>query len=667
MTAYDQCSLFFFLMLTTSDVQVIAQTDWSSALGLQGDWLTSNTNYTKWTLQHGHDQDRFTLAQSGDIDNNMNSTLSVTIDLRGEYCLHFFWKVSSEAKYDNLLFIVDGTKIRETSGDRNRSWTEISYTLGSGMHKIEWVYLKDGSVTRNQDKGWICNITMPYGKCLELDWAAVFNFPANDSSAEWKTDAASHAEPWSLVRGTDVDGYVAQSGELFSNQYTTLSVTFYTVQDICLRFWWKVSSEKMRDELEFQVDGQRQTKISGEQDWRMVYSTIDAGQHTLYWKYSKDYSAVNGEDKGWIYNITSSIGYCPILPTLSPSSAPTPSPTQIPNGVWLKSKNCANGIIGTGFVNDFYVTIEEAKYECAQSCLERYDCFYADLYGTSTCYLHNEICGDWITSTNSRHQLWVRGGNFTYIDVGKGKCTVHGGEDPIHEYHHEAHGCERLCTLDPECTGYSEAFSRNCLLWKEQGIDYKPGETWADAHCMKKKSLEDQICKDMDGKVCGMGFHWCKALVITNSLSCSDFCTARNLVCHNAWNDFDDGTCTERSQGNCHTTAYNQICQCGKYGSAVTEATTPGAGAPFCEDTCRFANDGACDDGELGSSFSVCDCGTDCTDCGSRICYGRCPNGFFTSSFDLSSESDYHTPTRVFNFSTIELCADKCNHFFINF
>jgi len=38
----------------------------------------------------------------------------------------------------------------------------------------------------------------------------------------------------------------------------------------------------------------------------------------------------------------------------------------------------------------------------------------------------------------------------------------------------------------------------------------------------------------------------------------------------------------------------------------------------ICDDTCQYANDGACDDGGSNSSFSVCSLGTDCTDCGAR-------------------------------------------------
>ena len=38
----------------------------------------------------------------------------------------------------------------------------------------------------------------------------------------------------------------------------------------------------------------------------------------------------------------------------------------------------------------------------------------------------------------------------------------------------------------------------------------------------------------------------------------------------------------------------------------------------LCENTCAFADDGACDDGGPDAAFSVCEFGTDCADCGPR-------------------------------------------------
>jgi len=40
--------------------------------------------------------------------------------------------------------------------------------------------------------------------------------------------------------------------------------------------------------------------------------------------------------------------------------------------------------------------------------------------------------------------------------------------------------------------------------------------------------------------------------------------------------------------------------------------------SPGCSDTCKYPRDGLCDDGGVGSQYSDCDPGTDCTDCGVR-------------------------------------------------
>lgn len=37
-----------------------------------------------------------------------------------------------------------------------------------------------------------------------------------------------------------------------------------------------------------------------------------------------------------------------------------------------------------------------------------------------------------------------------------------------------------------------------------------------------------------------------------------------------------------------------------------------------CSNTCQWANDGVCDDGGSGSTYNLCDLGTDCADCGAR-------------------------------------------------
>jgi hypothetical protein len=44
-----------------------------------------------------------------------------------------------------------------------------------------------------------------------------------------------------------------------------------------------------------------------------------------------------------------------------------------------------------------------------------------------------------------------------------------------------------------------------------------------------------------------------------------------------------------------------------------------------CNNQCRYKFDVECDDGGLGSSYAVCDRGTDCSDCGPRRIKTRSP------------------------------------------
>jgi hypothetical protein len=50
--------------------------------------------------------------------------------------------------------------------------------------------------------------------------------------------------------------------------------------------------------------------------------------------------------------------------------------------------------------------------------------------------------------------------------------------------------------------------------------------------------------------------------------------------------------------------------------------TPPSPANSVCENTCRWARDGTCDDGGPGSGFPVCNFGADCADCGPRTVQG---------------------------------------------
>ena len=70
------------------------------------------------------------------------------------------------------------------------------------------------------------------------------------------------------------------------------------------------------------------------------------------------------------------------------------------------------------------------------------------------------------------------------------------------------------------------------------------------------------------------------------------------------------------------------------FGGCVEEA--------ICTNTCEWARDGECDDGGEGSDYSVCDYGTDCSDCGSRPVNGTEQVGRCGPEIDQCASSRDH-------------------------
>ena len=71
-----------------------------------------------------------------------------------------------------------------------------------------------------------------------------------------------------------------------------------------LTFEWSVSSESDYDFLKFFVDGNMISQLSGSRSFASKSQTLGEGTHTIEWRYTKDGSAKNGSDCGWVRKIT---------------------------------------------------------------------------------------------------------------------------------------------------------------------------------------------------------------------------------------------------------------------------------------------------------------------------------------------------------------------------
>jgi len=114
-------------------------------------WI--NRSLIPWTIIEGNSFEGTISAKSGAITHNGSSSISIKTVYSAEDSLRFYYKVSSEANYDYLSFLLNGKEVFKKSGDI--PWTLVVIPLPAGTNKMEWKYIKDQSVTGGADCAWI--------------------------------------------------------------------------------------------------------------------------------------------------------------------------------------------------------------------------------------------------------------------------------------------------------------------------------------------------------------------------------------------------------------------------------------------------------------------------------------------------------------------------------
>ena len=96
-----------------------------------------------------------TALRSGAITDGEETWIETTVPSAG--MLSFWWKVSSESGYDKATLFVDGVAKATASGEQ--AWRKWSIVVsGSGRHRAEWRYQKDGSVAKGGDCVWLDDV-----------------------------------------------------------------------------------------------------------------------------------------------------------------------------------------------------------------------------------------------------------------------------------------------------------------------------------------------------------------------------------------------------------------------------------------------------------------------------------------------------------------------------
>jgi len=136
--------------------------------------------------------------------------------------------------------------------------------------------LGEASTIRRRDSGTALDTELPVTTGGDGNWTW-----ANWPTPYYDSDATGSG---------DVDDY--EESVMTTAGYGPGTVSFY----------WRVSSEEDYDYLEFYIDDVRQDRISGSStSWQLKsYNVEGEGKHTFTWRYVKDGSSYDGNDRGYV-------------------------------------------------------------------------------------------------------------------------------------------------------------------------------------------------------------------------------------------------------------------------------------------------------------------------------------------------------------------------------
>lgn len=176
----------------------------------------------------------------------INSTsCQVTADIvaqEGDVVM-FDYKVSSETRYDKLIFAIDGEPMASapwTLWSGEIDWTYAAYTLTAGEHQLSWTYSKDDSAGGFADSAWLDNVyvgapiapesveineaeTVAAGRKIQLTWNVLPQNAFNKAVTFSSSDES--------IASVDANGLV--TGVSVGNAIITVTTVDGNVTDTC--------------------------------------------------------------------------------------------------------------------------------------------------------------------------------------------------------------------------------------------------------------------------------------------------------------------------------------------------------------------------------------------------------------------------------------------------
>ena len=143
--------------------------DWES--NSFNSYVWENSSSIPWTIVSTGAHAGQYCAKSGNIGDNANTDLTITLDVLNAENVEFYKKVSCEAPgsnwwssgetyYDYLAFYIDDNMKGQWAGTSD-NWSLQTYSVATGTHTLKWSYVKDVNTTGGSDCAWVDDIKLP--------------------------------------------------------------------------------------------------------------------------------------------------------------------------------------------------------------------------------------------------------------------------------------------------------------------------------------------------------------------------------------------------------------------------------------------------------------------------------------------------------------------------
>jgi hypothetical protein len=145
----------------------------------------------------------------------------------GPGILTHWWMVSSESSFDYLEFYIDGVlQSGRISGEVN--WQKQTNGIASGTHTLKWRYLKDGSVDRGLDAGYVDEICfVPADPTILLQPKSVTDYIGRTATFTVTASGNSGLSYQWLKDGTNL----LENGSVMGVATNSLAITGFHIYD----------------------------------------------------------------------------------------------------------------------------------------------------------------------------------------------------------------------------------------------------------------------------------------------------------------------------------------------------------------------------------------------------------------------------------------------------